>query len=30
LFRTACEFVLQVPVYELTFQPEAEVWNLIE
>jgi len=30
LFRTACDFVSTVPVYELTFRPDAEVWNLIE
>lgn len=30
LFRTACEFVSRVAVYELTFRPDADVWNLIE
>ena len=30
LFGTACEFVSRVPVYELTFRPDGEVWNLIE
>ena len=30
LFRTACEFVSRVPVYELTFRPDERVWNLIE
>ena len=29
LFRTACEFVTRVPVYELTFRPEVEVWSVI-
>jgi len=29
LFRTVCEFVSRVPVYELTFRPDEEVWNLI-
>jgi hypothetical protein len=29
LFRTICEFVSRVPVYELTFRPEPEVWDLI-
>jgi hypothetical protein len=29
MFRTACEFVSRVPVYELTFRPDTEVWNLI-
>jgi hypothetical protein len=29
LFRTACEFVTRVPVYELTFRPDEEVWRLI-
>ena len=24
MFRTACEFVSRVPVYELTFRPDAE------
>jgi len=30
VFATACEFVSRVPVYELTFQPDSEVWKLIE
>ncbi len=30
LFRTACEFVSRVPVYELTFRPEADVCDLVE
>ncbi|HVB81606.1 MAG TPA: hypothetical protein VNE82_16870 [Candidatus Binataceae bacterium] len=29
LFRAACDFVSRVPVYELTFRPGAEVWDLI-
>lgn len=29
LFRSACDFVSRVPVYELTFRPGAEVWDLI-
>jgi hypothetical protein len=29
LFRAACDFVSRVPVYELTFRPGAEVWELI-
>lgn len=29
LFDTACEFVSRVPVHELTFRPDAEVWSLI-
>ncbi len=29
LFHTACEFVSRVPVHELTFRPDPEVWNLI-
>ncbi len=29
VFQTACEFVSRVPVFELTFRPDAEVWNLI-
>jgi hypothetical protein len=29
VFRSACEFVSKVPVYELTFRPDGEVWNLI-
>jgi hypothetical protein len=30
LFRTACEFVSRVPVYQLTFRPTSEVWDLIQ
>jgi hypothetical protein len=30
LFRSACEFVSRVPVYELTFQRDQKVWDLIE
>jgi len=30
LFSSACEFVSKVPVYELTFRPDGEVWNLIQ
>ena len=30
LFGSACEFVSRVPVYELTFQPDEKVWDLIE
>ncbi len=29
LFDIACDFVSRVPVYELTFRPTVEVWNLI-
>jgi hypothetical protein len=29
LFGSACEFVSRVPVYELTFQPDEKVWDLI-
>lgn len=29
LFRSACDFVSRVPVYELTFRPDREVWDLI-
>ncbi len=29
LFRSACEFVSRVPVYELTFLPDKRVWDLI-
>jgi hypothetical protein len=29
LFRSACEFVSRVPVYELTFLPDKKVWDLI-
>jgi hypothetical protein len=30
VFQTACEFVSRVPVLELTFRPDVEVWNLIQ
>jgi hypothetical protein len=30
LFRSACEFVSRVPVFELTFRPDAAVWDLIQ
>jgi len=29
LFRAACDFVSRVPVYELTFEPDERVWELI-
>jgi hypothetical protein len=29
LLQAACEFVSQVPVYRLTFRPEARVWEMI-
>ncbi|HYB90314.1 MAG TPA: hypothetical protein VEC38_04635 [Candidatus Binataceae bacterium] len=29
VFRTACELVSSVPVYELTFRPDGEVWDLV-
>ena len=29
LFATACEFVGRIPVYELTFYPDARVWGEI-
>jgi hypothetical protein len=29
LFGTVCDFVARVPAYELTFRPEAAVWDLI-
>jgi hypothetical protein len=29
LLQTACEFVGQVPVYRLTFRPDARVWEMI-
>ncbi len=29
VFEAACEFVSRVPVHELTFRPDAEVWRLI-
>jgi hypothetical protein len=29
LFQTACEFVSRVPASELTFRPDAGVWDLI-
>jgi hypothetical protein len=28
-FRAACDFVAQVPVYRLTFVPDARVWEMI-
>jgi hypothetical protein len=30
LFHSACEFVSRVPVFELTFRPDAAVWDLIQ
>ncbi len=30
VFQTACKFVSRVPVFELTFRPDVEVWNLIQ
>ncbi len=29
LFATICDFAARVPAYELTFRPEAAVWDLI-
>ncbi len=29
LFTTICDFAARVPAYELTFRPEAAVWDLI-
>jgi hypothetical protein len=29
IFRSACKFVDQVPVYRLTFVPDRQVWSLI-
>jgi hypothetical protein len=29
VFHSACEFVVQVPVYRLTFVPNASVWEMI-
>jgi hypothetical protein len=29
IFQAACEFVCRVPIYRLTFVPDAEVWELI-
>ncbi len=29
VFQTACEFVNRVPVYRLTFVPDARVWEMI-
>lgn len=28
-FRTGCDFLSTVPAYQLTFVPDAQVWNLI-
>jgi len=28
-FEAACEFVDHVPVYKLTFVPDARVWEMI-
>jgi hypothetical protein len=28
-FRAACDFVGRVPVYRLTFMPDARVWEMI-
>jgi hypothetical protein len=30
VFQTACEFVSRIPVFELTFRPDEEVWTLIK
>jgi hypothetical protein len=29
LFAAVCDFVARVPLFELTFRPQAEVWDLI-
>jgi hypothetical protein len=29
VFQTACDFVGRVPVYRLTFVPDARVWEMI-
>jgi hypothetical protein len=29
VFRSACEFVAQVPVYRLTFVPDSRVWEML-
>jgi hypothetical protein len=29
LFRCACEFVSQVPVFRLTFMPDSRVWKML-
>jgi hypothetical protein len=29
VFQSACEFVTHVPVYRLTFAPDARVWEMI-
>jgi hypothetical protein len=28
-FQAACDFVHRVPVYRLTFMPDARVWEMI-
>ncbi len=30
LFRSVCDFVARVPVYELTFRPDERAWDMIE
>ena len=30
VFESACEFVSRVPVFRLTFCPDARVWELIQ
>jgi hypothetical protein len=30
VFRSACEFLAQVPAFRLTFYPDARVWELIQ
>ena len=30
MFRAACDFVGRVPVYKLTFMPDARVWEMIQ
>jgi hypothetical protein len=29
VFQAACDFVQRVPVFRLTFMPDARVWELI-
>jgi hypothetical protein len=29
VFESACELVKRVPVYRLTFVPDARIWELI-
>jgi hypothetical protein len=29
-FQAACDFVHRVPVYRLTFVPDARVWEMIQ